>query len=602
MPIISSHLFLLFRHVASYLRNLAAPIIQQLPFFLLYVVWTSKAPLFSLLYAATHALDFSVLEVFEAIVFNCFKAYLICTLFCLVKHRWIKVVGYIVFFALALVYMFMGSTFRMDFSPMLLTLLAETNARESAEFVSTFLLSTTTLRVMAEWACIVAVAMGAEWLYPNLRKNIGRRVQMVIGGVALLIIACGCTDSKVYVSLFRTQSTKELSLWDLDYADLTSDSLSRIIMSARGIYLKGEEMREAVNHTLQIKCDAQLEMPADSLCVVFVIGESYIKYHSSLYGYPLPTAPRMKEEQQRGNLVAFTNVCAPYNNTTSVIRNLLSCNSLSHGESWNEKPYFPAVMRQAGYSVLFWDNQRDMCTNAAFAFALNAYLYHPEIRKYYSQTNKDCYDYDGPLIDDFFSNANLASKHSFVILHLVGQHVLAGERFPHTREFETFHTKDVPNQASYLNQEKRQFIADYDNATRYNDYLMGRLFDYFRQKNAVIIYLSDHGEEIYDYQDQMGRVKGELTPQRVKYQYDVPFIVWTSDRYRNTHSTLISDLEHAKDRPLMTDNAYQLILRLAGVRSSYYHPERDISSPAYRPSKRIIEDTADYDHIRWRID
>lgn len=601
MTYIHTRIHRLLQHTAFHLRSIAVPIKQQLPFFLIYLLWTSKAPLFSFFYDVTHGYGGSMLEPLNAFAFNACKAYLICALLCAFRPRWIKVVAYAVFFTFVLVYLFLGSTFHMDISPTVLTLLAETNARESADFVNAYLLSASTLRIVAEWACFIAVTVVIEKFYPRLRQCIGRGMQTAIGVLLLPIFVCGCIDSKAYITLFHTHNTSELSQWDIDYADLTSDSLSRLIMSAVGIHLKGVEMQDAVRFTLQMKRDASLLEPNDSLCVVFVIGESYIKYHSSLYGYPLPTAPRMESERRRGNLIAFNNVCAPYNNTTSVIRNLLNCNSIGHGERWNESPYFPAVMHQAGYDVLLWDNQREMGSKEVFTFALNSYLYHPEIRKVYAQENADCYDYDGALLDDFFAHASKPRKHSFVMLHLVGQHVLAGERFPHTHENEVFHPSDVPNHAPYLDDTRRQFIADYDNATRYNDRLMGRLFDYYRGRNAVIIYVSDHGEEIYDYQDQMGRIKGELTPNRVKYQYDVPLVVWTSDSYRKAHPTLMHELASATNRPLMTDNICHLIFRLSGVRSSYYRADRDISSPAFRPSRRIIDDNFDYDRLRWQL-
>ena len=44
---------------------------------------------------------------------------------------------------------------------------------------------------------------------------------------------------------------------------------------------------------------------ADSVDVVFVIGESFIKWHSSLYGYRLPTSPVLDEELRRGRLAVF---------------------------------------------------------------------------------------------------------------------------------------------------------------------------------------------------------------------------------------------------------------------------------------------------------
>lgn len=46
----------------------------------------------------------------------------------------------------------------------------------------------------------------------------------------------------------------------------------------------------------------------DSLNVILVIGESYNKYHSPLYGYYLNTTPVLCSQQQNGNLFVFKDV------------------------------------------------------------------------------------------------------------------------------------------------------------------------------------------------------------------------------------------------------------------------------------------------------
>ena len=43
--------------------------------------------------------------------------------------------------------------------------------------------------------------------------------------------------------------------------------------------------------------------------------------------------------------------------------------------------------------------------------------------------------------------------------------------------------------------------------------------------NATLIYLSDHGEEVFNYRDYKGRSPSEpLTRKLLNYQYDIPFV------------------------------------------------------------------------------
>ena len=41
-------------------------------------------------------------------------------------------------------------------------------------------------------------------------------------------------------------------------------------------------------------------------------------------------------------------------------------------------------------------------------------------------------------------------------------------------------------------------MAHYDNATRWNDEVVDRILSNFANEDAVVVYFSDHGEEVYD--------------------------------------------------------------------------------------------------------
>ena len=43
----------------------------------------------------------------------------------------------------------------------------------------------------------------------------------------------------------------------------------------------------------------------------------------------------------------------------------------------------------------------------------------------------------------------------------------------------------------------RMLLADYDNATLYNDSIMAEVIKRFEKEDAIVIYMSDHGEEAF---------------------------------------------------------------------------------------------------------
>ena len=51
------------------------------------------------------------------------------------------------------------------------------------------------------------------------------------------------------------------------------------------------------------------------------------------------------------------------------------------------------------------------------------------------------------------------------------------------------------------------------------------------------------------------------------------------------------------DRPVAGDDLCQLLFTLGGVRCPQYRAVRDITSPVYRPARRMVSDVTDYDAL-----
>ena len=85
--------------------------------------------------------------------------------------------------------------------------------------------------------------------------------------------------------------------------------------------------------------------------------------------------------------------------------------------------------------------------------------------------------------------------------------------------------------------------------------------------------------------------------QVLRWQYMVPFVVWCSDKYAATHPEQITQLREATSRRAMLDNVCQLLFHLSGLRTPYYHQERDVLSSGYSYPKRIINETIDADSL-----
>ena len=176
----------------------------------------------------------------------------------------------------------------------------------------------------------------------------------------------------------------------------------------------------------------------------------------------------------------------------------------------------------------------------------------------------------------------------------MGQHIGAKYRYP--QDYGKFSINDYTSRK--LNVEQKQLVAEYDNATLYNDSILGELFDMFKERDAVLVYFSDHGEEVFDYREVIGRTHEEnKSKDNLKYQYDVPFIIWCSKSYADKNQNVINQIRKAKDIPFMTDLIGQMLLGLGEISTKYYYQERDLLNNHYSPFKRIVQGSIDYDKV-----
>lgn len=547
-------------------------------------------------------LNVSYLDIIVSATVVFFCAYFFACFLTLCKKKWVKTVAYTILISLFAVDFFLVQNFKMFISPNLLVLLAETDKKESTEFIHTFMGLRENIIVYSVVIGVIVLAWLFEKYYRTKLQPLFKMFVKPAGkrGISILVLitlGIGMYGMGTYIRLFNCSDTDELSSWDHFDPTYPHDPLSNTIYAFWGIHLMKNEMGEAIEATQNM--DMNSICSEDSINVVFVIGESYIRKHAGIYGYTLNTTPNLQKEKEKGNLFVFKDVCSPFNLTSYVMKNILCCNSISEGEKWHEMPFMPAVFFHAGFKVMMWDNQRDSSPGASWTFALNSFLYNEEITKFYTNQNKQSFNYDEQIVNDFINKVDYKdSINQITIFHLVGQHSDASYCYPHSDEFCIFNADSIKRYENFLSKEKKEKIAQYDNATYYNDYVIKRIMDLYYDKNAVMVYLSDHGEEIYDYRDSEGRRgSNNVNTQLLEYQYSVPFIIWCSPKYQELHPETMETIRNAVDRPFMIDNVCQVLFHLGGIQTSYYKPERDLLNDKYRRPKRLVDKSIDYDQF-----
>ncbi len=529
-------------------------------------------------------------------------AYLHAALITVIRPRVLKlIVKCILYVLLLLIYatvFFLYDNFGLGFSPTLFVLLAETTGAESAEFIDEVILSSAMLPTLKRVVLYIMLILVFEVSWSYARKKAAGMCGVLKKGVAVVLVPVlllGMYSTNIYWRIYNAQSPDHIR-----FMIPPIDPISSIYSSAVMLRMMGENMDRAVEVNKHVYENvASCTAMKDSLNIVVVIGESYIKWHSALYGYALNTTPNLAAEQRKGNLFVFNDVVSSSNYTSVVMRNVLCCNNTSGGEPWYEHPFFPAIFKRAGYDVYFWDNQRDVDKNATYSFTLNSFLYNPELERIaYAKRNDASYRYDAEIVDSFVSDVGrLDSGLNLVVFHLMGQHRDFKERFPHDR-FSCFTTDSINRKESYVDNHVKGAIADYDNATLYNDYVLGEIIAAFADDNSVLVYFSDHGEEVFDYRNRMGREYATLNRNILKYQYDVPFMVWCSDVFKAKNPGKVTAIKHAVDRPFMIDNVCNMLFGIAEIETPFYRDSLDLISPDYKCSERFINGIS-YEKIRF---
>ena len=543
--------------------------------------------------------------------------YVICiilTLFPLKIRRWIRAFLYIIAYCTSLTDLFCWVKFQSTLNPSMLLLVGETDEREASEFFSSYftsdlIFSSVGLLLLVMLIHILTTFLKKVKLPPaisykvTVAKQIINHSHHILGGVCLVFLGWAIESSahnkKEMVQMFSldTIGSVEHELTTTDCAQFYLP-VYRLAFSIFSNELASQQVDRLI--------EAKDKMSVDSCSfkspnIVLIIGESYGKLHSQQYGYFMPTTPRQIKREKSGLLVPFNDVVAPWNLTSFVFKNVFSLHVVGQKGEWCDYPLFPSLFRKAGYHVTFITNQfLPKAKQAVYDFSGGFFLNHPELSEaMFDSRNQQLYRFDRGLLDDYDKNQQQHNtEHNLIIFHLLGQHVKYNQRFPSDRRH--FKAEDYEKKRADLDGKQRNVLADYDNAVLYNDSIVDAIISRFEDKEAIIIYMPDHGEECYEgnrgfiCRNHSAAIDYDLA----HYEFEIPFWIFCSYKYAAKHPDIYKEIVGAKNRRFMTDALPHMLLYLAGIHTKDYHAEYNILSPQYNEMRpRILKNTTDYDKL-----
>ena len=285
--------------------------------------------------------------------------------------------------------------------------------------------------------------------------------------------------------------------------------------------------------------------------VVLVIGESARKANFQLYGYKRQNNPLLSK--QEGLKVYEATSCATY--TTAGTKAILEPQ-----DSGDLYELLPNYAFRTGVDVAWrtsnWGEP---------PIHIDEYITDDELAKQYPDARKG---YDEILYQGLRERIESSKKNKvLIVLHTSTSH---GPNYTkkYPKEFEAF--KPVAKNVEEGQKDVSKLINAYDNTILYTDFLLDGLINTLRAMtdwHSAMVFISDHGESLGENKMFMHGLPMNLAP---KVQYEIPFLVWTSEGFREYK---------AKDElPAVLEQHYifHSVLNLLSIDSPAYDKEFDI--------------------------
>lgn len=548
-----------------------------------------------------------------------FDVSILCVVLWLLPHKislWAKRVIYFLFYLLVVVDVYCFVKFDTTITPTMLLLVGETDGREATEFLESYLTPDVVFSRLG-WVLLVMIVhiiwaqvwrnrkkclawIKTKWNFDLQNAVRWHQAEPWLGLIMLVLFvvsAANCiADKAAFLRLMSYDNIGQVEheLTKKEKAQLYLPGY-RLMFSIYANELTAKQVNKLVDNIDKAKVDS---CSFRSRNIVLIIGESYNRHHAGLYGYDKNTTPRQARRAQKGELIPFSDVVAPWNLTSFVFKYLFSLYTVGDKGEWCDYPLFPELFRKAGYHVTFLTNQfLPQAKEAVYDFSGGFFLNNPLLSSAMFDTrNTRLYRYDAGLLADYDRLRNENRDNNLIIFHLKGQHVDYRTRFPLDRRHFNPEDYDRPD----LKEKELRVLADYDNAILYNDSIVDQIIKRFEDEDAIVVYVPDHGEECYEGDVHFyGRMHStEITARLAREEFDIPFWIWCSHKYMVGHPSLFNDIVKSKNRRYMTDALPHLLLYLAGIQTPYYRSDLNVIGDEYNENRpRILKNTTDYDKL-----
>ncbi|WP_347926897.1 phosphoethanolamine transferase CptA [Pseudomonas helvetica] len=457
--------------------------------------------------------------------------------------------------------------YQQEFSQSVIFIMFESNVSEAGEYMTQYFAWWMVLAFLAHTAVAVL-------LWTRLRPVYLSRGKALLTATAILVAIIG------YPLIKQTARTGSFASGLEKFETRVEPAVPWQMMVAYRRYRETlGSMQGMLDNASQIPPlhnfkDAMANQPAT---LVLVIGESTNRQRMSLYGYPRETTPEL--DKLKDQLAVFDNVVTPRPYTIEALQQVLTFADEENPDLYLKTPSLVSMMKQAGYKTFWITNQQTMTKRNTM---LTTFSEQADEQVYLNNNrNQNARQYDGDVLEPFSKALADSAPRKLIVVHLLGTHMSYQYRYPPT--FDKFNDRQgVP---AGISDDQLPTYNSYDNAVLYNDFVVSSLIkDYAKtDPNGFLLYLSDHGEDVFDSAGHTTLGRNEAKP--TAPMYTIPFIAWASPKWREAHDwSFAADLQ----RPYSSSQLIHTWADLAGLSFDELDRSKSLVSDSFKPRPLLI--------------
>lgn len=382
-----------------------------------------------------------------------------------------------------------------------------------------------------------------------------------------------------------------------DVVYVAVDSTKRAVNSILGAMREYEQIN--ANFSEYIKNIAHEKAPSDRKIanIILIIGESAQRNLMQIYGYELPNTPILSaiQAQNKGNVFVFSDVISSQISTfESLSQALTFANNDNPNKQWFEYLNLIDAMKLGGYKTAVISNQErfslwSKATTTIFSRADELHWSADSV----AGKRLDTMGFDEailPILDKVVEAGDSAPKDNalFLALHLMGSHIAYSNRYP--KAFERFSPHDI----THAQQSRAKAdLAQYANSILYTDFIICEIIKRFADKDSIVIYISDHANDVWDTGEGSLRSDSKIT----RFMVEVPFVVFVSDEFKARHPQIYARIAAATNKPFMIDDLMHALIDIAGFKVDGFESTRSIFSDDFNANRaRMVGKKANVDY------